>query len=213
MSEEKMVAIAPKKRQGSDADSLFHSLFYRRSWRHERVPTEHRNQESQGEYRKYPLILMGGWKNDYDPDGKHHVQLITTDAPPTLDITKIIFPCKFPFKGKLPLDLKGFIKNDGDFLEAFSFCEDEAPEEWEIDYPEDEALVYTIDENKWERFDLINCLWLPDGRIFSFNDDLITKMIKFAHTAAHTSHEGYAWMTIKERRVEKKEAETHHNHI
>lgn len=161
----------------------------------------------------FPIILLGGWKDDVLDDDTHHIQRIITDFSPPLDVRRILLPSKFPFEATSPLELRGYIATNGDFQKfgsphftkgGFSAKARESwLEEWAIKYPESEndIMIMSFYQNKkrFEKFDFIGAAWFADGRIFSANEELVEKITQLATHAAIGSHEGGGpWKSLAE---------------
>lgn len=151
----------------------------------------------------FPIILLGGWKDDLICENHHHIQRIWSMRCPPLNTLRISFPRKYPFKTIASLELQGFIigdgkSNEGRFItkeDIFSYVSEKDWINWEIDYykldPEKmfsrELRGSSPDENK---FDLIVGVWLADGRIFAENLELVSWITKLGESAARRSYSG-----------------------
>jgi len=145
---------------------------------------------------EFPVILMGGWKDDVVCESTHHIQRIVIPYPPPLDIVRLLLPRKFPIESTSVLELRGFISNDATFKKVNWYINSSCrKEECSIDYPNKHKITAMLwawekEEKRPEKFDFIEAVWLWDGRIFTSNEKLIEKIIELARWAAIQSHEG-----------------------
>jgi len=116
--------------------------------------------------------------------------------------------CNYPFQGKLPLSLRGFIRDNAEF-EKYPYIGNMVLKEWSIEYPKSESRILTTTNKRLERFDLISALWFPDGRIFSFNEELAEQIIKLAKSTVISVHSGHArWECLTEKKEHQKMMES-----
>lgn len=207
MKEKRIIGISPTEDGNRGFANLYESLFWG-SWS---PPPD-----------GFPIILMGGWKDDVLCDSIHHIQRIVINYPPSLDVKRILLPSKFPFETTLPLELKGYIASNAKFqkYDSAHFTEggmsEEAREswlkEWDIKYPKSKdeimSMQWGVKKKRFERFDFIGAVWFADGRIFAANEKLIDKLVNLATIAAITSHEGGGpWKSLDEYSTREKEKE------
>ena len=151
----------------------------------------------------FPVVLMGGWKDDILCESTHHVQRIMIPCPPPLDVVRLLLPREFPFKSTSILELRGCIANDATFKKIGWFTGSSCrKEEWPIEYPGEHKITvmkwaWEGEERRAEKFDFIEAAWLWDGRIFTSNKDLVENLVKLSRWAALQSHEGGGpWRTL-----------------
>ncbi len=145
---------------------------------------------------EFPVVLMGGWKDDTLCESTHHIHRIMIPCPPPLDVVRLLLPREFPFRSTSILELRGFITNDAIFKKAGWYIGSSChKEEWPIEYPGEHKITvmkwaWEEKENRPEKFDFIEAAWLWDGRIFTSNKDLVEKLVNLSRHAALQSHEG-----------------------
>lgn len=161
----------------------------------------------------FPIILLGGWKDDFFCDETHHIQRICLQTAPPLDVARLIVPRTFPSVCKVSLGLQGAVLSDGK-MSDISVKSTES-RQWTVHYNDfafyPDTTIFSMQQRgenrRFDRFDFINAVWFEDGRIFAESEWLVEAVLKLAKDAAVQSHGGGGpWKSLHEHKeYEKKQ--------